>query len=281
MKNARLYTRTWMKPGTLRRSRLLDTIRDHEAVLDGGFMEAVTKRRSSVFSALLKAYALQVPIFVFLVLSFIPIEASFSLFGVTPTSNKNLREILVVLSALIGVAIGFLNYYYESMSEILAAYAERKSKGNKDVESVLRLGFGLDAVSLPPRSQGHIQLGWGYLAFVGLFLFLIVGLALIVAAGGFYIHVMVLLDIYQKPSFSTTVSLAVIAFVLGCDLLTVMISVFNSGPVIARNFTNLMAVAKMDEAKSQAIYVGMWQRHYRKPFLLRILTRAKLPRKLS
>jgi hypothetical protein len=276
-----MFTRLWVKASKLRRAKFLEVIRKNENILDEKYFEAVTKRRSSVFGALLKAYTIQIPILTFLVLSLIPIQANVSIFGLSPTSNKNLREILIVVSAMIGLGIGFVNYYHDALSEILAAYAERRSKGDKDVEELLKVGYGLDIFPLPPPKHGDIQLGWGYLLFLFFFAFVALSLLGVVAAGALYIHFLVLQDIYYKPSFSTTASLWVIGFVLVCDFLTITIAIFSGGMIIARDFSNVMAISKMDEEKAKAIYVAMWTRHFKKPWLLRLLTRAKMPRKLT
>jgi len=281
VRTPRLYTRQWIKANALRRANYIEQIRAHETVLDDKFFDAVLKRRSSVLSAVLKAYAIQVPIFALLVLSLIPIEASFSILGISPTSNKNLREILIALSALIGVGIAFLNSYHDALSEIIAAFTEKRSKGNKPLESVLKAGYGLDAMPLPPQSMGDLQLGWGYAAFLVLFGFLVVSLLAILALGSVAIHLIVLHEIYAKPSFSTGVSIAVICFVVTCDCLTLIITLANSGPILVRDFANMMTVSKMDDVRSAEIYRGMWRQHLQKPFLLRLFTRPKLPKKLS
>lgn len=281
MRTPRLYTRQWIKANALRRANYIEQIRAHEAILDDKFFEAVLKRRSSVLSAVLKAYAIQVPIFALLVLSLIPIEASFSILGISPTSNKNLREILIALSALLGVAVGFLNSYHDALSEIIAAFIEKRSKGNKRLEGVLKAGYGLDAMPLPPTSMGHLELGWGYAVFLVLFGFLVICVLAILALGSVAIHLIVLHEIYARPSFSTGVSIAIICFVVTCDCLALIIMVANSGPVLVRDLTNMMAVSKMDDARSAEIYKGMWRRHLRKPLLLRLFTRPKLPKKLN
>jgi hypothetical protein len=280
MQTARLYTRLWVKASTLRRAKFLETIRQNESVLNDKFFEQIAKQRSSATGMRLKLFTIQIPILAFLVLSLIPIEASFSVLGISPGSNKNLREILVIVSAIIGIGSCFINYYVDVLTEILGAYAERRSKGKKDVEEMFKVSYALDIFPLPPRNHGHIQLGWGFAAFLVIIVLLLLVLSACLILGGFYIHVM-MRDIYYKPSFSTTVSVWVIAFVVACDALSMLVIIANSGVLITRNYTNMMAVSKMSHEKAQGVYRRMWERHYRKPLLLRMVTRAKLPQKLD
>jgi hypothetical protein len=228
MQVPRLYTKLWVSASTLRQAKYLEIIRKNDGVLGDKYFEDVDKRRSSAAGLRLMACAFQIPIFAFFALSLIPIEADFSVLGISPTSNKNLREILIVVSAVLGLGIIFIGYYHDALTEILAAHAERRSKGNKDVQEMLKISYGINIFPLPPRTQGYLELGWGRLLFVGIFAVLTAMTLVIFTLGALYIRLKVLEDIYFRPSFSTIVSVWVIGFVLICDVLGLLIFLLNT-----------------------------------------------------
>jgi hypothetical protein len=236
MRVPRPYTKLWVRANTLRQARYLEIIRKNDGVLGDKYFEDVDKRRSSAAGLRLIACAVQIPIFAFFVLSLIPIDANSSVLGVSPTSSKHLREILLVVSAVLALGTSFIGYHHDVLTEILAAHVEGRSKGDKDVQEMLKISYGIALFPLPPRTQGYLQLGRGFHLFVNIFAVLTAITLAILALGALYIRFKVLEDIYFAPSFSTTVSVWVIGFVVMCDVVGSLIFVLTTGPIIARNF---------------------------------------------
>jgi hypothetical protein len=169
MRVPRPYTKLWVRANTLRQARYLEIIRKNDGVLGDKYFEDVDKRRSSAAGLRLIACAVQIPIFAFFVLSLIPIDANSSVLGVSPTSSKHLREILLVVSAVLALGTSFIGYHHDVLTEILAAHVEGRSKGDKDVQEMLKISYGIALFPLPPRTQGYLQLGRGFHLFVNIF----------------------------------------------------------------------------------------------------------------
>ena len=236
MRVPRLYTKLWVRASTLRQARYLEIIQKNDGVLGDRYFEDVDKRRSSAASLRLIATAVQILIFAFLVLSLLPVDANFSVLWIAQTSNKNLREILIVVSAVLALGTSFIGYHHDVLAEILAALVERRSKGDKDVQEMLKISYGIALFPLPPRIQGHLELGWGFRLFVYIFAALTAMTLAILALGTIFIRLKVLEDIYFAPSFSTEVSVWVIGFVIMCDVVGLFIFLLTTGPINVRNF---------------------------------------------
>lgn len=152
----------------MRKERFKEVLRKHADVFDKDYLESILKRRSAARSITFKLFAAQIPIFAFLMLSLIPVEASVTVFGVSPKASKNLREVLIVASAFVGCGSAMLNHYLGILDEIVASFVDRRSKGDKDVSEFLGLGLGTNFWFLPGVAYGHASVGWGFLAFIGL-----------------------------------------------------------------------------------------------------------------
>jgi hypothetical protein len=232
MRIPRPHTKLWIRASSLRQARYSEIIRNNNGNLPDRFFEDVEKRRSEASGLRLAACAVQIPIFVFLALSLVSIETK--LLDLDALS-RHLREILIVVSAALGLCIGVIGYYHDVLTEILAAYVEYRSKERKSVEEILRISYGIDIFPLPPLKQGHLQLGWGYLWFIRIFKTLTVATLIVLGVGALFIRFKVLEDIYFAPTFSTSVSLCVIGFVVISDALGICIFILNTGPILARS----------------------------------------------
>ncbi len=245
MRVPRLYTKLWVRASTLRQARYLETIRKNDGVLGDKYFEEVDKRRSSAASLRLIASIVQIPIFALLVLSLIPVDASSSVLWTSPASNKNLREILIVVSAVLALVTSFIGYHHDVLAEILAAHVERQSKDDKDVQEMLKISYGIALFPLP-TTQGHLELGRGFRLFVHIFAALSAITLVILALGTIFIRLKVLEDIYFAPSFSTEVSVWVIGFVFLCDVVGLLIFLLTTGPIVARNIADGRAKEAVD-----------------------------------
>ncbi len=281
MRKPRLYTRTVRRLDKLRQEKFAQVLAKKGDIFDENFIEKIVIRRKGAFNLALKLGALQLPIFVFLLFALIPIEANVSIFGVSPTANKKLREILLISSALLGVCSSGLAVYNTILTEILNAYVAKRSKGDKVVQEYLGIAYGVDFFVLPHTEVGKLSAGWGFPTFMVLWALLVVILFACLAVAGIYIHVLLLYDIYIDPSFSRRVSLLTIAFVLLADALWLVGMFLQSGFVVMRNYENMEILSNMPEEKAKAVYVQMAKNYYQKPWLLRILSRPKIPRKID
>ena len=114
MRVPRLYTKSWVRANTLRPGgEILEIIQRNDGVLEDKYFEDVDKRRSSAAGLRLIATVVQIPIFAFLVLSLLPVDANSSVLWTSPTSNKNLREILIVVSAVLALVTSFIGYRHD------------------------------------------------------------------------------------------------------------------------------------------------------------------------
>lgn len=280
-----MYTRTWRRAGPLRQQRFFDILanQDKDGAFDEAFIELVHKRRSSASQLTFKLISLQVPIFVLLVFSLIPIQASVSILGITPAASRNLREVLVVVSATLGVVSSGLGIYYAVLTEIIAAYVEKRSKGDKEVREFLGIGHGVDFIVMPNVEYKNLSLGWGFAVFLVVVFLAGVVFVLSIAAAALYLHYVVLKDIYYDPSFSDRVSMYVIAFVLLGDFLSISINALSGWPIAMKDYTNMMALDRLKQKEPEKVaevYRQMAAKHVRRPWLLRHLTRMKMPRHL-
>jgi hypothetical protein len=283
MRTPKLYTRSWWRFSTLRRDRFKEVLQKSSDTFDSGYIEAIQKRRSGAWSVAFKVAAIQIPIFVFLVLSLIPVQASVTIFGVSPGASKNLREVLVVASALLGTASAALNHYIDLLGEIVSAYVDRRSKGDKEIAEYLGMGLGTNHWILPNAKYGNAHLGWGFLGFIATLglLGIIVLLATLLGAG--YVHYLVLQDIYLNPSFSNAVSVWIIGFVLTCDSFSILLAFLGGGIFPLRDLTNMLAIAKIGERnpdEASKIYRTIATQHVQRPWIVRLFFRMQMPKNL-
>jgi hypothetical protein len=285
MRGVNFHRWKWVRLSELRRDMFYDLLvkSKYEKVFDDKFIETVQKRRDAVAAMAFKLTTFQIPIFALLVFSLIPIQASVSVLGISPASSRHLREILVVASSLIGLIATYLNIYKGSLNEMLSAYTRRQSKGDARVRRFLDIAYDLDFFVLPdvgPRES--LPKSFLPVMFIWIVALVIVFAAVVCAA--LAIHILILRDIYIDPSYSVRVSIGVIAFVVLCDFITMMASVYQHGHIGLKDYQLLYTVSKLDErdpGKMKAIYRGMFTEHYRKPFYKRWFTKAKLPENLT
>ena len=254
-----------------------------DSIFDKNFIAVVQKRRDSLAKLSLQLVTFQIPIFAFLIFALIPLETHISFLGISPTTNRNLREILIIASACLGVVAAFINLNQAVLSDMIASYARQRSKGDKDVNEFLNLGYGITYFALPNITHGKFAFGWGYLAFLTLLGAIIIALLLLLVAAAIYIHFLILRDIFYHPSYSQTVSLCTIIIVSGCDFISLSVFLLQAGYLPMQNFESLYTLTRLQDVapkKANEIYKQIAIRHARKPWLLQLITRPKMPNKL-
>ncbi|MHB8269259.1 hypothetical protein [Bradyrhizobium sp.] len=281
----RVFTWTWRSAADLRRQRFYEVLaaQGKDGIFDDKYIELIQRRRSSSYKMAFRVFSLQMPILIFLVLSLIPIDASVSVLGISPSGNRHLREMLLIVSALLGVAAAGLSHHAAILSEILSAYTEKRSRGDAKIKGYLGIGYGVDFAVLPETSDVNLKPSGWYAAFIGVMALAVILLLLALLLTGFTIHLLVLRDVYVDPSFSRGVSVGVIVFVLLTDLFSAGLSLLGNGPVLLKDFTNANAIFKIferDAEKGTAIYKKIAVMHAEKPWLIRRFSRVKMPKKL-
>src|SRR5262249_24093978 len=96
-------------------------------------------------------------------------------------------------------------------------------------------------------------------------------------------HYLILKDIYSNPSFSTAVSVGVIAFVLLCDSFSILLGSLSSGWFPLEDSTNMLTLAKInrqDPDKGSKLYEAIATQHAQQPWIIRRLFRIRMPKKL-
>src|SRR4051794_1577990 len=211
MREPRLYDRTWRRAGPLRRQRFFDILSEQRegGPFDSAFIDLLHKRRSSTIRFWFKLISLQFPILALLVLALIPIHASVSVLGITPAASRNLREILVVISAIFGVIASGVSIYYAVLNEMIEAYVIKLSKGNSETKEFLGIAHGVDFLIFPKSLDKNVHIGWGFGVFLLAVFAALAVLVLSIVAGFLYLHLYVLSDIYNDPSFSRKISVYV------------------------------------------------------------------------
>lgn len=220
--------RVWVRASSLRREGYLQAIQKHADIFEQGYFDTIDKRRSSVVNLRLILFAVHILVFAMLALSLKPNAAdSF------PTLTS-LREILVVISAVLALSIGFLGYHHDVLAEVLTALVKHRSGDDEEIDAMLSLSSGLDAFPLPLATQHYLKPGAGYLLFIRAMGTLAGLLFLMVMIGTIFIRVKVLQAIYLAPAFSPAVAVYVIVFVVMCDLVGLLIFLANAGPIRVR-----------------------------------------------
>jgi hypothetical protein len=135
VRKLRHYTRKIVTLASLREQRLYDLFGagNNKETLNEKFIEGVQKRRDEVLKWAMKLYGVQVPLFAVLMLALLPLSAKVSVFGITVEGSRNVREIVVVVSALLGIIASLFTVHRAALAEIVKIYVERLSKGNKEV----------------------------------------------------------------------------------------------------------------------------------------------------
>ncbi|MGX4804853.1 hypothetical protein [Bradyrhizobium guangdongense] len=267
----------------MRKERFKDVLRKHADIFNDDYLEAIQKRRATARSLSFKLFSAQLPILIFLVLSLIPVDASVTIFGVSPKASKNLREVLIVASALVGVFATTLNHYVDIMNDIIGCFVDRRSKGDKEVSEFLGLGLGTNLWFLPGVKYENASVSWGFLALISMIAVLGISVLLCTFFGTVYVHFLVLKDIYINPSFSHATSVAVISFVLACDVFTLLLAFLSSGGMPLQDLTNMLTMSKISEKdpdRAAKIYRAMALEHLRRPWFIRLISRMKMPKRL-
>lgn len=226
-------SKLWVRAHTLRRAKYAQILQVKPDEFSPEYFMRVDSRRSAAARLRLIAFVFQIFLFALFAFSLHPHQkASVILQG---TSINDFREILLIISAVLGLAIPAIGHYHDVLVDILTASLERRSEGDEDIVQLLRISYGIDLFPVPPEVGGNLSLGPGYRFFITLFVSLAAVAVAIVMLGALFVRFKVLEDIYFSPGYSEVVSACVIGFVILTDLLGSFIFILSVGPLRVRS----------------------------------------------
>src|SRR5262249_821604 len=160
-----------------------------------------------------------------LVIIALDIRLPVTVLGITPQSSRNIREILLILSATLALYQISVGRDSRKLAELMRAVIQKMAKDDYVAEIMLRMRYGVSTLwknldttagELRPGPVQWIamtvQLSGAVLIIVG------------IITGAAVLHIFILLDIYQHPSFSPFFAKLTIAYVITCDVVTTISS---------------------------------------------------------
>ena len=117
----------------------------------------IDQRRSEVERMQWRLFLVQLPRFLCLMLMLLPIEVRFSIFGITSDNIIALREVLLVISGVLGILARSYASQLVYLKEMINARAEKIADKNEEAKMFLRLVYGLESEWLRAL-QMHISL---------------------------------------------------------------------------------------------------------------------------
>src|SRR5262245_26806290 len=275
------FTTVWKLPSTLRKERFVELFskKEFREILNSDFIKGVESRRDLLQARRFKLYAWQVPLFLFLALSLVPVKISGAIFGVSIDSAKTLREVLLVISSTLGLAALFIQSQGTYLEEILDAVAIKQSANNKDLKEFLTVRYGTGTFLLRDYNddlKSNAKLVAGVI-----FLVILVLLLLLLFSATTAIHIFNLVEVYLHPNFSNTISVLVMAYVILADIVLVLGFFLIISPLPYSTWEDLRKLERLrskDPAAYDAVISAMVRKHLQKGFLRRIFGRPTLPR---
>jgi hypothetical protein len=213
----------WLDQPRLRRKAFLELFDtpNFKELLNEKFIDGLEKRKDDLERKLQRIQAVQWLVNLILALALLSVHMPISLFGISATDSYNFREMLLVIaSALQGHAM-FDAQRERYIFEILTAYVTKLSRENTALRYALGLRYSLDANYEVDKIAGRKQLTINQLIFL-----LATGLGLVVWSVMTFllpwvIQLFAIIDILRNPTFSTTLSIFVLIYVVAVDVWTI------------------------------------------------------------
>jgi hypothetical protein len=253
----------------------------YKDVFDQKFLDGLEKRRELLEGRNFKVLAIQIPLFLLLAVSLINQDVKLSIVGFSIDGARGLREILLVITSILGLMASGFNRELGDIKEIMKGAVEKLSQGNADSREFLNVRYGLSEFAYgrtfdPHLHTGNFHLVWAVLILMPMLLLLgaLVGVALSV-------QFLNLREILLHPNFSPTVSVMVIVFVAAVDLVIGVTAWLRRGPQPFQTLEDSNKLSRLewkDRAKYDAIINDIVKRHLAKGTIRRLLTRPKMKR---
>jgi len=275
-------TTRWRLPRSVREENYSKVFAKQEfkETFDTKFADGLEKRHDVLEGRKFKIVAIQIPIFILLLLSVLDLDFPITILGVTPHSSKNIRELLISVYATIGLYMTNLDIETNELKEVLRAYIQQRFRTDPTAELILRKRYGLGTRGVHTPSDdlfiGRLQLIFGTL---GAFATILVVAVLFIFA--VVLEVYVLIDIYNSPSFSPLVSKMTIVYVVACNIAAIVYWLFNHSLQPFQSFADFERLGKLQVSNPEEydrIIRDIVAEHYKKGLFRRLLTRPKMKR---
>jgi len=284
LRKLKLTTSRWRLPGSLRTERLVQLLarKDLKDILNSDFIKALESRKTLLESRRFKLLAWQAPIMIFLTFSLFHISANISIFGVSTEAANSLREMLLVLSSVLGLAFSALNTEVAYIDEMLGAVAIKYAGKDKELYEFLKVRYGIFNNVMPVASfNSELYIGMYQWTIAGVHI--LSGIMVIAATVGILLSVQILnlIEVYVRPTFSTSASVCVIGFVLLVDIVGFTAWLLRKSYQPYQTYEDLMRLERLrlkDKDLYQARISEIAQRHNRKGLLRRLFGRPTLRR---
>jgi hypothetical protein len=250
------YRTQWLRAKDLHREQFKALLSrpSTAALFDDKFFSALEARRVSLANLHYKLLLIQIPVFLFLVLTIVPTAPHIAVFGIT--GIENFREVLLFIASTIGLVSIFIFNNMGFIDDILEFYAEWQARDEPRAKTYLAARYQfvwfLHPIGVDPDRNVSPLTALAVLL-VGLLLALVA--ALLVFSLGI-IEIFVIIDIFKHPTFPAWVTYPILVYALLVSFLAVMNAVFNSFWLPHRNFSNARAflrLKKTDPKRFEAI----------------------------
>jgi hypothetical protein len=281
--STRWTTTRWILPSKIRAERYaqLHGSSKYNVIFDQKFLEGLERRRDLLESRNYKLMALQAPLFLLLAFGLLDLDVKVSIAGFSIEGVRGLRELLLTISSVLGVASSALSRQIGDVTEILKAATMKMSGGQREVNNLLNVRYGLEELASPHVFDQSLSTGRGYI--LALSAAAVPALLVVIAAVGVALAVqfLTLREIWLHPNFSSIVSVAVIAFVVSADLTTFAhywLQRWLQPLQTDADFKKLTKLEWKDRAKYDAIIKEIAVQHARRGFFSKLLFRPHMPR---
>jgi hypothetical protein len=283
MSNTRWTTTRWVIPRRIRLERYqqLHGSAKYRDVFDQRFLDGLEKRRDTLESRGYRLLALQAPIYFLLAFSLVNLDLKVSLAGFSLEGVRGIREILLVVSTILGIISYSLNRQVGDLVEIMKAAIEKLSDGKADARNLLQVRYGLS--ELADVSTFNTSFVPGRFQFITLGLAAIPYLAAVVAMLGTIVSVQVftMMDIWLHPNFSKSVSLFVIVLVVSAEVASLLVWWLQKGLQPVQTMEDLKKLEKLEwknKPEYDKIIHELALKHARRGFLSKLFYPPRLPR---
>lgn len=243
----------WLRGRAAREQHFYDLLKREEMrdLFDDGFFEGLEKRKEQINKTQVRLGFLELPILLFLVFTIVPTEAKITILGIG--NADKFREAFLFLMVTIGFFAVLNNIHVNTIEEMLNGLIRFKSEVHPEVKPYLEARFG--TVFFPPipklpkdirASTSFIVMHW--LSLAGLVITFLATVAFVI-----YVQVAVIIDIYQKPSFSITLTHWLVAYAVFVQVTSVLLVWLGQGWLPVKDFGYVMALAELKD-KNPAKY---------------------------
>ena len=283
LRNPLWSTIRWRSPRSLRAARFRELLgkTKHKELLSEKFIDALEKRRDLLESRKLKALAFQAPLFLLLVFAMLEVNVHVSILGLTVESARNLREVVIVISALFALALVEFDLQLRHLEDMLKGVVDKQAGDDEDLKQFLRVRYGLGSATFFSTYDKDLNLGWAQWISAGLLLVGWVSIFAVAFAIAGFVQLFTLYQIYLKPNFSTDVSIGVIAFVCVTEAAVLLYGAVQNCWQPYRTLEDWLKLDRLREgnpAKYNEVIQGIVRRHSQKGLFGRLFTRPKMLR---